>query len=66
MECQCTHVEIMYDSEAEEYAAKHLVEAAGELVCPATGARWRLERRGDQLVLRQIEPEKHLSRRPQS
>ena len=67
MECRCTHVAILYDSEAEEYGAEHLVvEEQGRLACPDTGARWREEHRGAQLVLRQIDPEKHLSARPQS
>jgi hypothetical protein len=66
MECRCTHVDILYDSEAEEYAAEHLASDGQALVCPNTGARWRVEHRGDQEVLRQIDPERHLSRRPQS
>ena len=24
MECRCTHVDVLYDGEAEEYAAEHL------------------------------------------
>jgi hypothetical protein len=66
MECRCTHVDILYDSEAEAYAAEHLVSDGERLVCPDTGARWRDEQRGPQLVLRQIDPEKHLTARPQS
>jgi hypothetical protein len=36
------------------------------LACPETGARWRVEERGAQQVLQQVDPEDHLSRRPQS
>ena len=66
MECRCTHVDVLYDTEAEEYAAEHLRSDGEVLVCPDTGARWQVEQRGVQLVLRQVDPEKHLSRRPQS
>jgi hypothetical protein len=66
VECRCTHVAVLFDSEAEEYGAEHLVADGERLVCPDTGARWREEHRGPQLVLRQIDPEKHLSGRPQS
>lgn len=66
MECRCTHVDVLYGTEAEEYAAAHLSSDAEALVCLDTGARWRAEERGGQQVLRQIEPEKHLTRRPQS
>jgi hypothetical protein len=66
VECRCTHVDVLYDAEAEEYAAEHLVSDGTVLVCPDTGARWRVEQRGVQEVLRQIDPEQHLSRRPQS
>jgi len=64
--CRCTQVDVLYESEAEEYAAEHLVSADGALVCPDTGARWRVEERGPQQVLRQVDPERRLSRRPQS
>jgi hypothetical protein len=66
MECRCTHVDLFYDTEATEYAEKHLVSDGQAFVCSNTGARWRFEHRGPQLVLRQIDPEKHLSRRQQS
>jgi hypothetical protein len=66
MECRCTSVDVLYDSEAEAYAADHLRSDGTAFVCPDTGARWRAEERSRQQVLRQIEPEKHLSRRPQS
>ena len=59
-------MDVLYGTEAEEYAAAHLSSDAEALVCPDTGARWRAEERGGQQVLRQIEPEKHLTRRPQS
>ena len=65
MECRCTHVDILYESEAEAYAADHLVSAGGALACPDTGARWQVETRGPQQVLRQVDPERHLTRRPQ-
>ena len=65
MECRCTHVDILYDSEATEYEEKHLVSDGQALVCPNTGARGQVEQRGPQLVLRQIDPERHLTRRPQ-
>jgi hypothetical protein len=66
MECRCTHVDVLYDSEAEQYASEHLRSDGLTLVCPDTGARWRIEHRDVQMVLRQVDPEKHLSRRPQS
>jgi hypothetical protein len=66
MECRCTHVDVLYGTEAEEYAAEHLRTDGEALVCPDTGARWRAEERAGQQVLQQIEPEKHLTRRPQS
>ena len=66
MQCRCTHVDVLYGTEAEEYAAEHLVSDGEALVCPDTGARWRVEQRGDQQLLRQVDPEKHLSQRPQS
>jgi hypothetical protein len=66
MECRCKHVDVLYGAEAEEYAADHLVSDGESLVCRDTGARWRVERRGDQEVLRQVDPEEQLSRRPQS
>jgi hypothetical protein len=66
MECRCTHVDVLYDTEAEEYAAAHLTSDGEALVCPDTGARWRSERRGEQEVLRQIDPEQHLTHRVQS
>jgi hypothetical protein len=65
VECRCTHVDVLYDTEATEYAEQHLVSDGEALVCPNTGARWRFEHRGPQLVLRQIDPEQHLTRRPQ-
>lgn len=40
MECRCDTVDELYGAEAEAYAAEHLRSAAGELVCPDTGARW--------------------------
>jgi hypothetical protein len=66
MECRCTHADVLYGSEAEEYAAEHLRSDGLTLVCPDTGARWRIEHRGGQMVLRQVDPEQHLSRRPAS
>ena len=66
MECRCTHVDVLYETEAEAYAAEHLRSDGTALVCPDTGARWRAEERAGQQVLQQIEPEKHLTRRPQS
>jgi hypothetical protein len=66
MECRCKHVDVLYGTEAEEYAAGHLVSAGDALACPETGARWRVEERGAQQVLQQVDPEDHLSRRPQS
>jgi hypothetical protein len=66
MECRCTHVDVLYDTEAEEYAAEHLRSDGTTLVCPDTGARWQVEERGPQQVLRQVDPEQHLSSRPQS
>ena len=66
MECRCTHADVLYGNEAEEYAAVHLRSDERALVCPDTGARWRAEKRGGQQLLRQIEPGKHLTRRPQS
>jgi hypothetical protein len=66
MECRCTHVDILYGTEAEEYAAEHLRSGGTTLVCPDTGARWQAEERGPQEVLRQVDPEQHLSSRPQS
>jgi hypothetical protein len=66
MECRCTHADVLYGTEAEEYAAEHLVSDGVTLVCPDTGSRWRVEHRGDQEVLRQVEPQDHLSSRPQS
>jgi hypothetical protein len=65
MECRCTHVDILYDSEAEAYAAEHLRSDGTTLVCPDTGARWRSERRGAQEVLRQVDPAQHLTHRVQ-
>lgn len=65
MECRCTTADMLYGTDAEAYAADHLVSANGSLTCPDTGARWRVEERGPQLVLRQVEPERHLTRRPQ-
>jgi hypothetical protein len=66
MECRCTHVDVLYGTEAEEYAAEHLRSDGTALVCADTGARWRVEERGGQELLRQVEPERHLARRPQS
>ena len=66
MECRCTEVGVLYGTETEDYAAEHLVSAEDVLACPDTGARWRVEQRGPQQVLQQIDPEKHLTRRPQS
>ena len=65
MECRCTHADVLYGEEATAYAAEHLVSDGQALVCPDTGARWRVEERGPQQVLRQIDPERHLTRRPQ-
>ena len=66
MECRCTHVDVLHGTEAEEYASDHLVSDGQSLVCRDTGARWRVEQRGGQEVLRQVDPERHLSQRPQS
>lgn len=66
MECRCTHVDVLYDTEAEAYAAEHLRSDGVALVCPDTGARWRVEQCGAQEVLQQIDPEKHLTRRLQN
>ena len=66
MECRCTHVSVFHGAEAEAYAAEHLVSDDTGLVCPDTGARWRVEERGPQQLLRQVDPEHHLSGRPQS
>lgn len=65
MKCRCSEVDVLYGTEAEEYAAAHLVSTADALTCPDTGARWRAERRGDQELLRQVDPELHLTRREQ-
>ena len=66
MECRCTHVDVLYGTEAEEYAAEHLRSDETALVCPDTGARWRAEGGTGQELIRQIDPEQHLTRRPQS
>ena len=66
MECRCTHVAVLYDTEAEEYAAGHLRSDGTALTCPDTGARWRVEERGGQQLLQQVDPERHLTRRPQN
>jgi hypothetical protein len=66
MECRCTHVDVLYGTEAEEYAAEHLRSDGTALVCPDTGARWRAEGGAGQELIRQIDPEQHLTRRPQS
>jgi hypothetical protein len=63
MECRCTQADVLHASEAEEYAAEHLRSDGQTLVCPDTGARWQLEQHGEQQVLRQVDPEKHLSQR---
>lgn len=66
MECRCTHVDELAGAEAEAYAAEHLRSDGADLVCPDTGARWRTMSRDGQDVLRQLEPERHLSSRIQS
>jgi hypothetical protein len=63
MECRCTEAGVLYGTEAEEYAAEHLRLDGQALVCADTGARWQLAQQSGQQVLRQVEPEKHLSRR---
>jgi hypothetical protein len=65
MECRCTHVAVLHDSDAEAYASEHLRSDGTTLVCPDTGARWRVERHGVQEVLRQVDPERHLTQRVQ-
>ncbi len=66
MECRCAHADVLYGTEAEEYAAEHLVSDGETLVCRDTGARWRVENRGGQELLRQVDAAEHLSQRPQS
>lgn len=66
MECRCTHVDVLYGTEGEAYAAEHLVSDGTTLVCRDTGARWRVEERGAQQLLQQVDAAQHLSGRPQS
>ena len=47
MNCRCNEVTELYGDEAAAYADEHLHAGGGadELVCPDTGARWRLDDR---------------------
>ena len=59
MECRCEHVDVLWGADAEAYAGEHLrSDAAGELVCPDTGARWEAERtaEGQDALRRVTEP----------